>query len=77
MPGVNFVMLSSTRMRIPEMKSVDTTRAVSDALVAVQGVADIGVDADQGLVEVRYDPGKTNEDQICDAVRQAGFAPQK
>jgi copper chaperone CopZ len=66
-------MLQSTRMQIPAMNSAESTRQVSDALVRIQGVADIGVDADQGVIEVRFDPEKTGMDAIRSAVAGAGF----
>ena len=75
MAGVSCV-LQSTTMRVPSMDSAHKTRTVSDALVRVQGVADIGVSPDQGIVEVRYDAGKTDEQAIRQAVQNAGFEVQ-
>lgn len=69
-------MLNSAQMHIAGMNSAESTRKVSDALVRVQGVADIGVNPDQGLVEVRFDAGKTNEAALQAAVREAGFQVQ-
>ncbi len=68
-------MLSSTRMRIPTMRTAEATRQVSDVLVNVQGVADIGVNPDEGLVEVKYDSGKTQPEAMREALRRAGFPP--
>ena len=65
-------MLKTTRLHVPGMNSARTTRQVSDALVNVQGVADIGVDADRHIVEVKYDDGKTDKGAIEQAIRQAG-----
>lgn len=58
------------------MNSAETTRQVSDSLVRVQGVADIGVNPEQGLVEVKFDPGKTDAEAVRNAIRQAGFQVQ-
>jgi copper chaperone CopZ len=69
-------MLISMRMQVPQMNSAATTRQVSDALVQVQGVADIGVNPDQGLVEIRFDPHKTSESAIRDVVQQVGLQVQ-
>lgn len=66
-------MLEQTRLRIPAMDSAEATRKVSDALVNVQGVADIGVNPDERRVEVRFDPEKTDPEALRSAVRNAGF----
>lgn len=66
-------MLKKTRFRVPGMNSARTTRAVSDALVVVQGVADIGVNTDEHVVEVKYDPEKTDPGAIASAIRQTGI----
>lgn len=58
------------------MKSAEAIRKVSDALVSIQGVADIGVNGEEGLLEVRFDPGKTSEEEIRSVVVQAGYPPQ-
>lgn len=69
-------MLNTTRLHVPGMNSAETTRQVSDSLVRVQGVADIGVNPEQGLVEVKFDPGKTDAEAVRNAIRQAGFQVQ-
>ena len=66
-------MLRKNRFRIPGMNSARTTRQVSDALVNVQGVADIGVNADEHVVEVMYDPGKTDAAALQLAIEQTGI----
>jgi|GEM_PF-5491697 len=70
-------MLKQTRFRVPGMNSARTTREVSDALVNVQGVADIGVNADEHVVEVKYDPGKTDSGAIASAIRRIGIAVEE
>jgi copper chaperone CopZ len=67
-------MLQSMRMKVPAMNTARETREVSDALTRVQGVADVGVKPDDRLVEVKYDPTKTDTHSIHDAVRKAGYA---
>jgi copper chaperone CopZ len=57
------------------MKSSEEIRRVTDALVAVQGVADIGVNDCE--VEVRFDAGKTNEAAIRAALASAGHEPPR
>lgn len=69
-------MLQSARMHISEMNSARATRGVSDALVGVQGVADIGVSPDRGIVEVKFDPTRTDEASIHEAIRRAGYNPR-
>lgn len=71
-------MLQSTTMKVTGMNSAHAIRAVSDALVAVQGVADIGVNGDQdpGTVQVKFDGGKTNEQAIREAVQRAGYSAE-
>lgn len=66
-------MLRKHRFRVPGMNSARTTRQVSDALVNVQGVADIGVNADEHVVEVKYDPGKTNPGALSSAISSTGI----
>lgn len=66
-------MLESLRLRVGGMDSVRDIRKLSDTLVRIQGVADIGVNDEQQMVEVKFDPGKTDPSALEFAVRQAGF----
>jgi len=69
-------MLRTAKMHISELNSARATRGVSDALVSVQGVADIGVNADRGFIEVKFDPTRTDENAIHEAIRRAGYNPR-
>ena len=69
-------MLEQVRMRIPTMTSAEAIRQVRDALVAIQGVGDIGVSGEEGLVEVAFDPGKTSAGEIQSALGGVGFPPE-
>lgn len=60
-------MLKRTRLQVRPMNSADAIRRVSDALVQIQGVGDVGVNGEEGLVEVAFDPEKTTERQIHSA----------
>jgi copper chaperone CopZ len=66
-------MLRSARMQVRGMESAQAIRQVSDTLVGVPGVADVGVNGEAGLVEVRFDLEKTTAEQLKDVVRRAGF----
>lgn len=74
MPGGD-EMLKNVRMRIPAMSTPEVIRQVSDALVAIQGVGDIGVSGEEGLVEVAFDPEKTSSGEIQSALGAVGFPP--
>lgn len=70
------LVLNQTKMRIPQMNSVGSTQKVSETLVQIEGVADIGVNPDEGLLEVMYDPQKTDEAAIRAALSKSGFGPE-
>lgn len=72
-PEGEWSMLNTTRMHVKGMNSARDIRRLSDTLVDIQGVADIGVNDEQELVEVKFDPTKTDASALESALRQAGF----
>ncbi len=69
-------MLQSTRLHVRGMNTAADIRRLSDTLVAINGVADIGVNDEQELVEVKFDPQRTEAQALQSALRQAGFEVQ-
>lgn len=61
------------RMNVWHMADVRTAQKASETLVKIQGVADIGMNVDEGYLEVQFDPKKTDESAIRSAMQQAGF----
>lgn len=60
-------------LKIEGMSCGHCKKAVTDALQELAGVDSVVVDLDGGKATVSYDPGKTSESAMKEAVEEAGY----
>lgn len=59
--------------RVPGMSCGHCRMAITQAVKAVAGVAEVAVDLGTKEVTVTYDPGKATPDAIRAAIEEAGY----
>ncbi len=66
-------MSKQTILKVTGMSCSGCSANVEKALIGVTGVSSAKVDLKAGKATVEYDPAKTNEKDLANAVKKAGY----
>ncbi|CAA9412944.1 MAG: hypothetical protein AVDCRST_MAG22-2016 [uncultured Rubrobacteraceae bacterium] len=70
-------MTESRVLRVPDMSCGHCESSVQEALGELDGVERASADHAKGEVELTYDAGKVTEEDLREAVEEAGYTLQR
>jgi copper chaperone len=67
-------MMTDTTFKVPEMSCGHCKDAIEGELNKLSGVEYSNANLEEGTVKVYYDDGRMSEEQLKDAIEDAGYA---
>ncbi len=65
--------MARTNIQVEGMSCEHCKKAIVDSVKDMEGLQEIEVFIDQGLVQVLYDPGSLDLKQVKDRIKEAGY----